>query len=126
MHFIKKQYFVYYYYFQSVDWETELAVVIGKQAKAIQEDQAKDYIFGYTVAQDVSARDWLTNRNNGQYLLGKTMDNFCPLGPCVIAKEFLNPEYLKVKTYVNGILKQDGHTSDLVFKIDFLVSYLSQ
>lgn len=104
----------------------ELAVVIGKKAKAIREDQAKDYIFGYTIAQDISARDWQKKRNNGQFLLGKSMDTFCPLGPCVVAKENLNPENLDIKSYVNGKLKQSGSTSELIFKIDFLVSYLSQ
>lgn len=114
------------FFFKSVDWEVELAVVIGKRAKAIREDQARDHIFGYTIAQDISARDWQKKRNNGQFLLGKSMDTFCPLGPCVVAKEALDPENLNIKSYVNGKLKQDGSTSELIFKIDFLVSYLSQ
>lgn len=109
-----------------MDWEAELAVVIGKKAKEIREDQAKEYIFGYTIAQDISARDWQKKRNNGQFLLGKSMDTFCPLGPCVVAKEYLNPDGLNVKSYVNGQLKQDGNTSELIFKINYLVSYLSQ
>lgn len=111
---------------QSVDWEAELVVVIGKQAKEIREDQAKEHIFGYTIAQDISARDWQKKRNNGQFLLGKSMDTFCPLGPCVVAKEYINADNLNIKSYVNGKLKQDGNTSDLIFKINYLVSYLSQ
>lgn len=103
-----------------------MAVVIGREAKGIREDQARDHIFGYTVAQDVSARDWQKKRNGGQFLLGKSMDTFCPLGPCVVAKEYINAEDLNVKTFVNGKIKQDGNTSDLVFKIDYLVAYLSQ
>ncbi|XP_072378954.1 oxaloacetate tautomerase FAHD2B, mitochondrial isoform X2 [Diabrotica undecimpunctata] len=110
----------------SVDWEVELAVVIGKKAKAIRQDQANDYIFGYTVAQDISARDWQKKRNNGQFLLGKSMDTFCPLGPVVVTKNKVDPNNLSIKSWVNGVLKQNGNTSELIFKIDFLVSYLSQ
>lgn len=109
-----------------MDWEVELAVVIGRQAKAIRPDQAQDYIFGYTVAQDISARDWQKSRNNGQFLLGKSMDTFCPLGPAVVTKNKVDPNNLAIKSWVNGVLKQNGNTSELIFKIDFLVSYLSQ
>ncbi|KAJ8917831.1 hypothetical protein NQ315_010740 [Exocentrus adspersus] len=109
-----------------VDWEVELAVVMGRQAKAIRQDQVKDYIFGYTVAQDISARDWQKKRNNGQFLLGKSMDTFCPLGPAVVTKNKVDPNSLAIKSWVNGTLKQNGNTSELIFKIDFLVSYLSQ
>jgi len=110
----------------SVDWEVELAVVIGKQAKAIRPDQANNYIFGYTIAQDITARDWQKKRNNGQFLLGKTMDTFCPLGPAVVTKETLNPNDLKISSSVNGKVKQCGKTSELIFKIDFIVAYLSE
>ncbi|XP_065173534.1 fumarylacetoacetate hydrolase domain-containing protein 2 [Atheta coriaria] len=110
----------------SVDWEVELAVVIGKEGKAITRDKAQDYIFGYTVAQDISARDWQKKRNNGQFLLGKSMDTFCPLGPAVITKGCLDVDNLKITSAVNGVQKQCGNTSELVFKIDFLISYLSQ
>jgi len=109
-----------------VDWEAELAIVIGRQAKAIRQDQAQEYIFGYTAAQDISARDWQKDRNNGQFLLGKSMDTFCPLGPAVVTRNKVDPNNLAVKTWVNGVLKQNGNTSELIFKIDFLVSYLSQ
>lgn len=104
----------------------ELAVIIGKKTKAIRPDQANDHIFGYTVAQDISARDWQKERNGGQFLLGKSMDTFCPLGPVVVTKNKIDPNNLKIKSWVNGKLKQDGNTSELIFKIDFLVSYLSQ
>ncbi|CAG9760117.1 unnamed protein product [Ceutorhynchus assimilis] len=109
-----------------VDWEVELAIVIGKVAKAIRIDQAQEYIFGFTVAQDISARDWQKSRNNGQFLLGKSMDTFCPLGPAVVTKNKVDPNNLAIKSWVNGVLKQNGNTSELIFKIDFLVSYLSQ
>lgn len=112
--------------FQSVDWEAELAVIIGRKAKAIRQDQVNDYIFGYTVAQDISARDWQKKRNNGQFLLGKSMDTFCPLGPVVVTKNKIDPSNLAIKTWVNGTIKQNANTSELLFKIDFMVSYLSQ
>ncbi|KAI4462080.1 fumarylacetoacetate hydrolase domain-containing protein 2a-related [Holotrichia oblita] len=110
----------------SVDWEAELAVVIGKTAKCIRQDQVDEHIFGYTVAQDISARDWQKKRNGGQFLLGKTMDTFCPIGPAIVTKNKLNAQNLNIKSYVNGVLKQNGNTSEMIFKIDFLVSYLSQ
>ncbi|XP_060528621.1 fumarylacetoacetate hydrolase domain-containing protein 2A [Cylas formicarius] len=110
----------------SVDWEVELAVVIGKTAKNVDETRAQDYVFGYTVAQDISARDWQKRRNNGQFLLGKSMDTFCPLGPAVVTKSEVDPNNLPIKCWVNGELKQDGNTSELIFKIDFLIAYLSR
>lgn len=100
--------------------------MIGRQAKAIRQDQVQDHIFGYTVAQDISARDWQKSRNNGQFLLGKSMDTFCPLGPAVVTRNKVDPSDLAIKSWVNGVLKQSGSTSELIFKIDFLVSYLSQ
>lgn len=114
---------------QKVDWEAELAVVIGKKCKGLSNnDNVEDYIFGYTVAQDISARDWLkTKRNGGQYLLGKGMDTFCPLGPAVVTKEAIcDIHNLSVRTWVNGKLKQDGNTSELIVKPHELVAYLSQ
>lgn len=101
-------------------------MVIGKKAKAIKETEAPNYIFGYTIAQDISARDWQKKRNNGQFLLGKSMDDFCPMGPCIVTKDSIDAENLDLKTWVNGTLKQEGNSSDLVFKINFLVAYLSE
>ncbi|KAK9881811.1 hypothetical protein WA026_017325 [Henosepilachna vigintioctopunctata] len=111
---------------EMVDWEVELAVVIGKKGKNLRPDQADNIIFGYTVAQDISARDWQKERNNGQFLLGKSMDTFCPIGPCVVTKNKVDVNNLGIKTWVNGVLKQNGNTNELVFKTNFLVSYLSQ
>lgn len=102
-----------------------MAIIIGKKGKNLKPDQARDIIFGFTVAQDVSARDW-QKRNNGQFLLGKSMDTFCPLGPAVVTKDKVDAENLAIKCWVNGVLKQSGNTNDLVFKTDFLVSHLSQ
>ncbi|XP_031350014.1 fumarylacetoacetate hydrolase domain-containing protein 2A isoform X2 [Photinus pyralis] len=110
-----------------VDWEVELAVVMGKKAKCIRPDQVESYIFGYTIAQDISARDWQKERNGGQFLLGKSMDTFCPIGPSVVTREnIIDVNNLNVKTILNGDVKQNGNTSEMIFKIDFMVSYLSQ
>ncbi|XP_029171454.1 LOW QUALITY PROTEIN: fumarylacetoacetate hydrolase domain-containing protein 2A-like [Nylanderia fulva] len=111
-----------------VDWEAELAIVIGKRGKCLNNENVEDCIFGYTIAQDITARDWAnSNRNGNQFLLGKAMDTFCPLGPAVITKEAISDiNNLSVRTWVNGELKQDGNTSELVFKPHDIVIYLSQ
>ncbi|KAF7991775.1 hypothetical protein HCN44_010576 [Aphidius gifuensis] len=111
-----------------VDWEAELAIVIGKTCKGLNNHEAEDCIFGYTVAQDISARDWQKGKKNGgQFLLGKAMDTFCPLGPAVITKEAVcDINNLTVKTWVNGEIKQNGNTSELIFKPRDIVAYLSQ
>ncbi|CAK9824431.1 Fumarylacetoacetate hydrolase domain-containing protein 2A [Anthophora retusa] len=111
-----------------VDWEAELAIVIGKKCKAVNNDESENYIFGYTVAQDITARDWQkSKRNGGQFLLGKAMDTFCPLGPAVVAKEAIcDINNLSVKSWVNGNIKQDGNTSELIFKPHEVVAYISQ
>lgn len=111
---------------KDIDWEVELAVVIGKKAKCIKQEDANDYIFGYTLAQDISARDWQFKRNHGQMQLGKSMDTFCPLGPAVVTKDKIDPNNLRIKCSVNGVPKQDSNTSDLLFKIDYLIAYMSQ
>lgn len=111
-----------------VDWEAELAIVIGKKCKALNKDEGEDCIFGYTVAQDITARDWQKGkRNGGQFLLGKAMDTFCPLGPAVVTKEAIcDINNLSVKTWVNGNIKQDGNTCELIFKPYEIVAYISQ
>lgn len=100
-------------------------VVMGKKAQNVRAEQALDYVFGYTATQDLTAKDWIP-RNGGQLLLCKNMDNFCPLGPCVVTKdEVPDPHNVRVKTWVNGVLKQDGNTKEMVHRIDRLVEYLS-
>lgn len=113
---------------QKVDWEAELAVVIGKRCKGASNDEVEDCIFGYTVAQDISARDWQkTKRNGGQWVLSKAMDTFCPLGPAVITKEAVaDINNLFVRSWVNGKQKQDGNTSELIFKPQEIIAYISQ
>ncbi|XP_017761931.1 PREDICTED: fumarylacetoacetate hydrolase domain-containing protein 2A isoform X2 [Eufriesea mexicana] len=113
---------------EKVDWEAELAIVIGKRCKALNNDEGEDCIFGYTVAQDITARDWQkSKRNGGQFLLGKSMDTFCPLGPAVVIKEAIcDINNLPVKSWVNGNIKQEGNTSELIFKPHEIVAYISQ
>lgn len=109
-----------------VDWEGELAVVIGKRARNVTEDDAYNYVFGYTIANDVSARD-LQLRTDTQWTRGKSLDTFCPLGPWIVTRdEIADPHDLRVSTRVNGEVMQDGHTGSMMFKIPMLVAYCSQ
>lgn len=112
---------------KELDWEVELAIVIGKQGKNIKTEEAMQHVFGYTVAHDVSARDWQMHKNGGQFLIGKSMDAFCPLGPAIVMKEdFKDPHNLKVWTLVNGVTKQDSSTNQLVFKTEELIVFMSR
>lgn len=112
---------------KKLDWEVELAVVIGKEAKKVAKENALDYVFGYTVAQDISARDWQKERNGGQFLIGKSMDTFCPLGPALVHKSLIkDPHNLSLTSSVNGVLKQSGNTNELIFRIDDIISRLSE
>ncbi len=110
---------------QQVDWEGELAVIIGKKVKDIQEEEAMEAVFGYVIANDVSARD--LQDNDKQWSRAKGMDTFCPLGPMIVtADEIEDPHTLTIETRVNGELMQQGHTGDMFFKIPYLIAYLSQ
>ncbi|MFP5112224.1 fumarylacetoacetate hydrolase family protein [Bacillaceae bacterium C204] len=108
-----------------VDYEAELAIVIGKEGQNIKEEDALDYVFGYSCSNDLSARD--LQFKSSQWLLGKTLDGFCPLGPYLVtADEIHNPNNLGIKTYVNGELRQDSNTSDMIFNCKEIISYVSQ
>ncbi|MCS6835930.1 MAG: fumarylacetoacetate hydrolase family protein [Anaerolineae bacterium] len=110
---------------QQVDWEGELAVIIGKGGRDIPEEQAYEHIYGYTIANDVSARD--LQDGDGQWTRAKGLDTFCPLGPHLVSTdEIPDPHALRIVTTVNGEVMQDGHTGAMIFKIPFLVAYLSQ
>uniref|UniRef100_A0A182MXL1 Fumarylacetoacetase-like C-terminal domain-containing protein n=1 Tax=Anopheles dirus TaxID=7168 RepID=A0A182MXL1_9DIPT len=110
-----------------IDWEVELAVIIGKKAKSVAKANAMEYVFGYTVAQDISARDWQKQRNGGQFLIGKSMDTFCPLGPAAVHKSLVkDPHQLAIKCSVNGVEKQNGSTSELIFRIDDIIERVTQ
>jgi acylpyruvate hydrolase len=109
---------------RQVDYEGELAVVIGRQGKYIPEDRALSHVAGYTCANDVSAHD--LEFRTSQWTSGKMLDTFCPLGPVLLtADEVPNPDRLRLKTVLNGQTVQDGCTSDMVFSVAFLVSYIS-
>ncbi|WEK53702.1 MAG: fumarylacetoacetate hydrolase family protein [Candidatus Cohnella colombiensis] len=110
---------------RNVDYEAELAIVIGKQAKRVAKEQALDYVFGYCNGNDLSARD--LQRRTSQWLLGKSIDSFCPLGPYLVtADEVGDPNALDIRCTVNGQVRQHSNTSDMVFPCDELVSYISQ
>lgn len=107
-----------------LDYEAELAVVIGKRCQHVRPEEVFAHIFGYTIVNDVSARD-LQNIHS-QFTFGKGLDDFTPMGPCIVTRdEFSDPPHLQVKTRVNGELRQNGNTSDFIFDIPFLVSQLS-
>lgn len=110
---------------QQVDWEGELAVVIGRRARNVSEPDAYQYIFGYTVANDVTARD--LQAGDGQWVRAKGLDTFCPLGPSIIMRKALaDPHTLAIRTTVNGQVMQDGTTADMIFKIPRLIAHCSR
>ena len=109
-----------------VDYECELAVVIGKECYNVSKDEALDYVLGYTCANDVSARDWQKNGGGGQWCRGKTFATFCPLGPCLVTTDDIpNPNALAIKTVLNGEVMQDWNTNDMIFDVPTLIEFLS-
>jgi 2-keto-4-pentenoate hydratase/2-oxohepta-3-ene-1,7-dioic acid hydratase in catechol pathway len=109
-----------------VDYEAELVVVIGKRARRVQRDQAWEHIAGYACGNDVSARDWQKGKPGKQWLLGKSFDSFAPLGPWIAtADEVPSPGNLPISLRLNGQVMQQSNTNQLIFPIDFLVTYLS-
>lgn len=110
---------------EKMDYEAELAVVIGRAGRSIPAAEAMDHIFGYTLANDVTARD-VQRRHGGQWLKGKGMDGSCPLGPWIVtADEIADPQDLPVRCDVNGVQKQDSNTRFMVFPIARLIEELS-
>ncbi|MDQ3195262.1 MAG: fumarylacetoacetate hydrolase family protein, partial [Pseudomonadota bacterium] len=109
---------------KKIDWEVELGVVIGKSGKNISEADAFKHVFGYTVVNDVSARD-LQKRHGGQWLKGKSLDGSCPMGPCLVTADEIDPANMRVTTRVNGETKQDSNTRYMYFKIPRLIAELS-
>ena len=108
------------------DWEVELAFVISKKASYVPEAEAMDYVAGYVLHNDYSEREFQMERS-GQWVKGKSADSFAPMGPFLVTKdEIPNPNDLRLWLKVNGIMKQDSNTSDMVYKIPFLVHYISQ
>jgi 2-keto-4-pentenoate hydratase/2-oxohepta-3-ene-1,7-dioic acid hydratase in catechol pathway len=111
-----------------IDYEGELAIVIGKPAKNVSRANALDHVFGYTIANDVSSRDWQRDKSlgGGQFARGKSFDGFCPLGPHIVTRdEIANPNDLRLKTILNGQVMQDHTTSDMIFDVPALIESLS-
>ena len=109
---------------QRVDWEVELAVVVGRRARRLDPATALDCVFGYTVANDVSARD--VQFSDGQWVRGKSLDTFCPLGPVVVTGDELgDPQRLRLRTIVNGETVQDSSTAEMIFGVAELLAFCS-
>ncbi|XP_049875558.1 fumarylacetoacetate hydrolase domain-containing protein 2-like [Pectinophora gossypiella] len=110
-----------------VDWEVELCIVMGKKASCVKQCRAYEYIFGFTVANDVTARDWQRERNGGQFLLGKSMDTFCPVGPWIVTLDELGSvDNLEIKCSLNGVNKQRSNTNQLIYKVPAIIERLTQ
>jgi 2-keto-4-pentenoate hydratase/2-oxohepta-3-ene-1,7-dioic acid hydratase in catechol pathway len=111
----------------NVDYEAELAVVIGKKVKNVSPSEAMDCIMGYTCANDVSARDWQIEKQKKQWARGKSFDTFCPLGPYLVTRdEIPDPQNLRIRTILNGRTVQDSNTSDMIFDMPAIISDLSR
>lgn len=109
---------------QQVDWEVELAAVIGVAGSNIARQAALDHVFGYTIVNDVTARD--LQNSHGQFFKGKSLDGSCPMGPSVVtADEFGDPHAKELALRVNGVVKQRGNTRDMIFRVDVLIESLS-
>ena len=109
---------------EKIDWEAELAVVIGRTAHKVNKEQALDYVFGYTVVNDISARD--LQKKHGQFFLGKSLPGSCPMGPCIATVSEINDvQALAVRSRVNGVLKQDDTTANQIFDVATVISVIS-
>ncbi len=111
---------------QQIDWEVELAVIIGKRGSNITEAEADDYIFGYSVLNDTTARDIQKDWHGGQWFKGKSLDRHAPMGPWIIPVSDLNRDNLRLILRVNGTVKQDGNTKDMYFKVPRIIAELSR
>lgn len=110
---------------ENLDYEGELAIVIGKEGRNIPRQLAFDHIFGYTIANDITARDIQTA--HGQFFLGKSLDGTCPMGPYIVTKnEIPNPNNLSIVTKVNDDVRQNGNTASMIYKIDDLIAEISR
>lgn len=108
---------------QAVDYEIELGVIIGKRGRNIPRERAFEHIFGYTIINDVTARD--RQRNHKQWFLGKTLDTFCPMGPWITTADEVDAGNLELRCWVNGELRQSANTRDLIFDIPTLIATIS-
>ena len=109
-----------------VDYECELAVVIGRACKNVSRQNALEYVLGYTCCNDVSSRDWQIKRGGGQWCRGKSFDTFSPLGPVLVTREEIpDPNALKIRTVLNGQVMQDWNTNDMIFNVATLIEFVS-
>jgi 2-keto-4-pentenoate hydratase/2-oxohepta-3-ene-1,7-dioic acid hydratase in catechol pathway len=110
-----------------VDYEAELAVVIGKTARDVPVERALEYVLGYTCGNDVSARRWQKHGGGGQWIRGKSFDSFCPLGPVLVtADEISDPQKLDIRCILNDKVMQTGNTGDMIFSVAELIAFLSE
>jgi 2-keto-4-pentenoate hydratase/2-oxohepta-3-ene-1,7-dioic acid hydratase in catechol pathway len=109
----------------NIDWEVELGVIIGRKDANIKRDHARPYVFGYTVINDVSARD-IQSGWGGQYFKGKSLDRSSPMGPWIVtADEIADPQSLRLQLHVDGLQKQDGNTRDMIYSVDAVIEWVS-
>src|SRR5271165_7189314 len=108
---------------ERVDFEGELGVVIGKRARKVEASEALAYVLGYTCVNDVTARD--LQRKDGQWTRGKGFDTFCPVGPCLVTADELDLSQLRIRTIVDGVVKQDGAVSEMMFSVGDIIAYVS-
>lgn len=108
---------------QRVDYEGELGVIIGRKARNVGSPDAMDYVLGYTCLNDVTARD--LQRKDGQWTRGKGFDTFCAVGPWMVPKEEIRIEHLRIVTRLDGVVKQDGSASGMLFRVDAIIAYVS-
>lgn len=110
-----------------VDYEAELAVIIGRSARNVRAENALDYVFGYTCANDVSARRWQKHAGGGQWVRGKSFDTFCPLGPVIVTRdEIPDPQRLAIRSRLNGELMQSSSTADMIHPVAELIAFISR
>jgi 2-keto-4-pentenoate hydratase/2-oxohepta-3-ene-1,7-dioic acid hydratase in catechol pathway len=108
-----------------IDWEVELGVIVGRRGANIKREDARPYVFGYTVFNDVTARD-IQSGWGGQYFKGKSLDRSSPMGPWIVtADEIPDPQNLSLRLHVNGVEKQDGNTSDMIYSVDAVIEWVS-
>ncbi|MDX2077841.1 MAG: fumarylacetoacetate hydrolase family protein [bacterium] len=111
---------------EAVDYEAELVVVIGKKGRYIAQADALSYVLGYTCGNDLSERNLQLKQPSGQWLIGKTPDKFMPIGHCLVtADDIPNPQNLSIKGWLNGELRQNSHTSDMIFSVAHIIAYAS-
>ena len=112
---------------QEVDYEAELVVVVGRRGRNIRADHGLDYVAGYTIGHDVSARDWQLKKDGKQWMVGKTFDTFAPTGPHLVTQdEVPDPHQLAIQLRLNGETMQDSNTRQMIFTVGQILAYLSQ